>query len=96
MRVVNTFSVQISGSSNMTNSSNKKSQPIVPKIPRGLRSLPVVAQSSNVKSDFTSLQAEAKEIEEWWSSPRWRLTKRVYSGESWLLSLIFDLVQKII
>ena len=82
MRVVNSLTVQISGSNNMTGATNKKNQAIVPKIPRGLRSLPVVAQTSNVRSESMSLQAEVKEIEEWWSSPRWRLTKRVYSGET--------------
>lgn len=91
MRVVNSsvISIQSSNNSTMPSNKSKKSQPIVPKIPRGLRSLPVVAPSSNSRSDFNSLKAEAAQIEEWWSSPRWRLTKRVYSGEFSALAFPF-------
>ena len=82
MRVVNSVSIQLSGrTGTMPSSQAKKNQPIGPKIPRGLRSLPVVTPSSDIRSEYNDLQAEASQIEEWWSSPRWRLTKRVYSGE---------------
>lgn len=92
MRVVNSISVQFNSQPSTMPSSqkNKKNQPIVPKVPRGLRSLPVVAPSSDSRSDYKYLQADAAQIEEWWSSPRWRLTKRVYSGES--QSSVFDTI----
>lgn len=66
----------------MRSSSKKsgKNQAIVPKIPRGMRSLPVVTSPSDMQSDMRNLQADAAQIEEWWGSQRWRLTKRVYSG----------------
>jgi hypothetical protein len=68
MRVVNTSSLS---SSNNNNNNNM-----------GLRRLPVASSSptSNVRSEYDRLQAEAAQIEQWWSSPRWQDTKRVYSG----------------
>lgn len=82
MRVVNSNSFRFNSQANtMPSSQKKKTQPIIPKVPRGLRSLPVVAPSSDSRSDYKSLKAEAAQIEEWWTSPRWRLTTRVYSGE---------------
>lgn len=54
-----------------------------PKIPRGLRNLPIagMAPASAPKSELDALKAEAQDIEQWWSTPRWQYTKRVYSGE---------------
>lgn len=77
MRVVYSSSVQVS----MPKQQKKQSKEIVPKVPRGLRSLPVVSPSSDSRGDYNVLKADAAQIEEWWSSPRWRLTKRVYSGK---------------
>jgi hypothetical protein len=92
MRVVNSFTIQVSTNSNsMTPSTKNTKKVILPKVPRGLRSLPIAASSSDSRSEYKSLQAEAARIEEWWASPRWRLTKRVYSGKIFYLdfSLIF-------
>ena len=51
------------------------------KIPRGLRRLPIVATTTtNTRSEFDRLKAEAAQIEQWWSTPRFKHTKRVYSG----------------
>eukprot|EP00934_Nitzschia_sp_Nitz4_P009066 Nitzschia sp. Nitz4//scaffold23_size168460//110851//112846//NITZ4_002232-RA/size168460-snap-gene-0.110-mRNA-1//1//CDS//3329543674//9056//frame0 len=65
-----------------TPSSNAKmsNKPIVPKTPRGLRVIPVTAPTAAATSDLGALKSEAAQIEQWWTSPRWRLTKRVYSA----------------
>eukprot|EP00529_Nitzschia_sp_RCC80_P011813 CAMPEP_0113451388 /NCGR_PEP_ID=MMETSP0014_2-20120614/6313_1 /TAXON_ID=2857 /ORGANISM="Nitzschia sp." /LENGTH=580 /DNA_ID=CAMNT_0000342743 /DNA_START=324 /DNA_END=2069 /DNA_ORIENTATION=+ /assembly_acc=CAM_ASM_000159 len=53
-----------------------------PKIPRGLRNLSIssLAPTSNQRSELSALRAEANSIEQWWASPRWQYTKRVYSA----------------
>ena len=77
MRIVNTFSVQLSTSGNK----EKRNSKITPKIPRGLRSLQVAAPTTtDARSEYNALQAEATRIEKWWSESRWKHTKRVYSG----------------
>jgi hypothetical protein len=83
MRVVNTSSLSSSNNNNNNNMGNQQKTKVgAPKIPRGLRRLPVASSSptSNVRSEYDRLQAEAAQIEQWWSSPRWQDTKRVYSG----------------
>lgn len=53
-----------------------------PKIPRGLRSLPVTSPSSSPREELALLKKDVSEIERWWAdSTRWGHTKRVYSGE---------------
>ena len=80
MRIVNTFSVQLSTSGN----NEKRNSKITPKIPRGLRSLQVAAPTTtDARSEYNALQAEASRIEKWWSESRWKHTKRVYSGNCW-------------
>ena len=80
MRVVNTSFLSSSSNNNMGN--QQKSKVGAPKIPRGLRRLPMASSSatSSVRSEYDRLKAEAAQIEQWWSSPRWQDTKRVYSG----------------
>ncbi len=55
-----------------------------PKVPRGLRQLPItsLAGPTNTQSEYDALQADAASIEQWWSNPRWQHTKRVYSGKN--------------
>ena len=50
------------------------------KIPRGLRGVPSTNQPKTVTTSASSLQAEAAQLERWWSEPRWKYTKRVYKG----------------
>jgi hypothetical protein len=65
-----------------------------PKIPRGLRRLPIASStsSSSVRSEYDRLKAEAAQIEQWWSSPRWQDTKRVYSGTYVVLCCVVAVV----
>jgi hypothetical protein len=68
---------------NNSNNSSKLSTTTDPKIPRGLRGLPIssLAGSTDARSEYDTLQAEAAEIEQWWANPRFQHTKRVYSGK---------------
>jgi hypothetical protein len=50
-----------------------------PKVPRGLRGI-ASPSSANELTSVDTLQQEAAMIERWWSQPRWKHTKRVYSG----------------
>jgi hypothetical protein len=89
MRIV-TSSLGSVGSGQDDHHSTKKSHDMVStgksyqaKVPRGLR---VLSSSSSSVSTSTSrelsdLQAEASMIEQWWQEPRWKHTKRIYSGE---------------
>jgi Isocitrate lyase family len=63
------------------------------KVPRGLRGLnkkhtlfggavPSKPLSVTVSSELQQLEQEAKSIEQWWSQPRWKYTKRNYTGMS--------------
>lgn len=63
---------------------DKKAPKILPKVPRGLRALPItsLASTPSPRSEFDRLKQEAAQIEQWWTTPRWKHTKRVYSGES--------------
>lgn len=52
-----------------------------PKTPRGLRALPTLETSRNdPRSEYDSLKADASQIEKWWSTDRWKQTKRIYSA----------------
>ena len=63
---------------------------IADKIPRGLRVLNkkhnlfggIVVPSHTMKmtTELQQLQQEATSIEQWWSQPRWKYTKRNYTG----------------
>ena len=65
---------------------NKQSDIAAPKVPRGLRSLPLpqqrLQQQETARGFGQQLQSEAAAVERWWSQPRWQHTKRVYSGAS--------------
>eukprot|EP00538_Stauroneis_constricta_P013114 CAMPEP_0119550496 /NCGR_PEP_ID=MMETSP1352-20130426/4000_1 /TAXON_ID=265584 /ORGANISM="Stauroneis constricta, Strain CCMP1120" /LENGTH=576 /DNA_ID=CAMNT_0007596369 /DNA_START=352 /DNA_END=2082 /DNA_ORIENTATION=+ len=53
------------------------------KVSRGLRMLPNGQRSAtdiNPRDELSRLKNEADSIEQWWSTPRWRHTKRVYSA----------------
>mmetsp|Transcript_14353 Transcript_14353/g.24920 ORF Transcript_14353/g.24920 Transcript_14353/m.24920 type:complete len:593 (-) Transcript_14353:111-1889(-) len=80
MRVVTTSVMSISSSN--PGRSNKRNQQQGPKVPRGLRGLPInsMAEQTDARSEYDSLQAEAASIEQWWADPRWQHTKRVYSA----------------
>ena len=64
--------------------SNKKDDFATPRIPRGLRVLSRRSLSSSSTSDprseLSQLQTDAASIERWWKDPRWKHTKRIYSG----------------
>lgn len=50
-----------------------------PRVPRGLRGLPNDTPSPSL--ELKQLNQDATVIQEWWKQPRWRYTKRIYSGE---------------
>jgi len=49
------------------------------KISRGLRVLPS-KKAQTVNEENSKLQKDIASIEQWWSEPRWKYTKREYSG----------------
>jgi hypothetical protein len=63
---------------------------IADKIPRGLRGLNKKhtlfggtvsnKKATSVTTELQQLQQEATSIEQWWSQPRWKYTKRNYTG----------------
>jgi Isocitrate lyase family len=88
MRVVMSSPSSSSGSYGGQQPTQKKENPSVPKVPRGLRGLPRNSSSSvnnpqpsSTRSELNQLQADAAAIEQWWKDPRWKHTKRVYSGK---------------
>jgi hypothetical protein len=82
MRIVNNVSAKWNGGVHMNGDKEKKKSKFAQKIPRGLRPLPFAPiMVSDTRSDFGALKQEAARIEQWWSSPRWNSTKRVYSGK---------------
>ena len=83
MRVVNRGIPNSSNSMSRQQQQKKKSGKIEPKVPRGLRGLSIssISPTPSARSEFDKLKNEANQIEQWWSTPRWQHTKRVYSGE---------------
>jgi hypothetical protein len=70
------FSASIS-----TYSSEPKQNKATPKIPRGVRALPLTVGSSSPREELTALQQEVAAIDRWWADAnRWKNTKRVYTG----------------
>jgi hypothetical protein len=64
---------------------SSKSKPIPDQVPRGLRMLPLARGVGNYQvtphNEFgAQLKAEAAALERWWAQPRWKNTKRIYSG----------------
>lgn len=76
------FNMRIVQSSTVSTSGNQKDL-ATPKVPRGLRSLPVASglPQSSPSGDMSDLQQDVAAIERWWMEPRWKHTKRTYSGE---------------
>ena len=56
---------------------------IIPKTSRGLRVLPSssVAKQEDVRAERDELMRDIAIIEQWWRDPRWKGTKRTYSGK---------------
>ena len=83
MRVVNRGIPNSSNSMSRQQQQKKKSGKIEPKVPRGLRGLSIssISPTPSARSEFDKLKNEANQIEQWWSTPRWQHTKRVYSGK---------------
>lgn len=53
----------------------------IPKIPRGVRALPVTNGAPSPREELSALQQDVAEIERWWAdAARWKHTKRVYTG----------------
>ena len=79
MRIVNRQSMY--GSSNSSGGAGKPDTST--KIPRGLRALPIASTTTatSTRSEMAELKQEARSIEEWWASPRWKHTTRTYSGK---------------
>ena len=69
-------------SSSLTMSTNaNKEDKSIPKIPRGVRALPVTNGTPSPREELSALQRDVAEIERWWAdAARWKHTKRVYSG----------------
>ena len=83
MRVVNRSITNNNDSINTMTRQKSKSSKIEPKIPRGLRGLSItsLASTPSPQTEYDMLKDEATKIEQWWSTPRWQHTKRVYSGK---------------
>jgi len=83
MKVVHTSSASSSFSSTMPSHQDSKDV-ATPKVPRGLRSLPLASSypsQPSARSELAELQQDAAAIERWWAQPRWKHTKRVYAGK---------------
>jgi hypothetical protein len=65
-----------------TSKSDNAKDIATPKIPRGLRELPIASASSLTDQgpDRFQLKNEASDIDKWFADPRWKHTKRVYNG----------------
>lgn len=61
-------------------SSNEAKDIAIPKVPRGLRSLPLASAQPTTGNEQALLRQDAAALESWWSQPRWKHTKRVYSA----------------
>lgn len=60
---------------------NKPKDLATPKIPRGLRNLPIASATSGDNGPTNNqLQNEKIAIERWWTNSRWTHTKRGYNG----------------
>lgn len=55
--------------------------PSIPKIPRGVRVLPVTDGTPSPREELSALQQDVAAIERWFQDPRWKHTKRVYSAK---------------
>jgi len=54
----------------------------IPKIPRGVRALPITNGTPSPREELNALQQDVAEIERWWAdAARWKHTKRVYSAK---------------
>lgn len=49
------------------------------KVPRGLRTLRNAPKPESTDT-LAQLKVEASNVERWWAQPRWKYTKRIYSG----------------
>ena len=80
MRIVSSSVTTIMGGNGSNNAQKSSTDP---KVPRGLRGLPIasLAGSTDARSEYDTLQAEAAAIEQWWANPRFQHTQRVYSGK---------------
>lgn len=74
------FSANPSTMTAASSSKHAKHDVATPKIPRGLRVLPLAAPSSSPDNELAKLQGEAQAIERWWKESRWNQTKRIYSA----------------
>jgi hypothetical protein len=98
MRIVTSSVTTVMGSNTRNDDNkNKSSTATDPKIPRGLRGLSSasITGSTDARSEYDSLQAEAAEIDLWWANPRFQHTKRVYSGKKKKLKRANDGLKKI-
>ena len=70
-------------SSSMSSNSDQQKDLATPKVPRGLRGLPTATAQpvGSTRDELLELQQDAATIKSWWAQPRWKHTKRVYSGE---------------
>jgi hypothetical protein len=80
--LIHSTSMRVVNYSN-TSSNNDAKDVSKPKIPRGLRSLPMASYEppTTVNGELNQLKQDAAAIESWWTQSRWKHTKRVYSGE---------------
>lgn len=68
-------------SSSIGSVSSQPKDKSIPKIPRGVRALPVTNGTSSPREELGALQQDVAEIERWWAdAARWKHTKRVYTG----------------
>ena len=71
----NTFSASLSATA------APKEDKSIPKIPRGLRALPITSGTSSPREELNALQQDVAAIERRFQDPRWKHTKRVYTGK---------------
>lgn len=75
----NTFSESLGLSPSTNNAPKDKS---IPKIPRGVRGLPITTSTPSPREELSALQQDMAEIERWWTDKsRWGHTKRVYTAK---------------
>jgi hypothetical protein len=78
MRVVN-LSCSTTGRPVEAQQQSNKPPTSASSIPRGLRGLPPTA-TPIPSSELGRLREDAASLKSWWKDPRWKQTKRIYSG----------------
>lgn len=68
-------------SASLISANAPKEDKSIPKIPRGVRALPVTNGTPSPREELSALQQDVAAIERWFADPRWKHTKRVYAAK---------------